>query len=212
MLVAVPGCATPVEKRAVFNSAGRAGARVVFVISEAKASAIGAGLPIAEPVASMICDIGGGTTDVAILSLGEIVASQSIRVAGDAMDRAVVDYLKRNYSLRVGLPAAEALRIEIGSAYPLEEELVEEVRGVDAVTGLPRKAILTSEEIREALAGRWKPSWMPSAKRSTSAAPTWPPIWSTTAWCWPVAVRCSAVWNALSKSGPAFRRAWPPIR
>ena len=126
--------------------------RVVYVISEAKASAIGAGLPIAEPIASMICDIGGGTTDVAILSLGEIVASQSIRVAGDAMDRAVVDYLKRNYSLRVGLPAAEALRIEIGSAYPLEEELVEEVRGVDAVTGLPRKAILTSEEIREALA------------------------------------------------------------
>ncbi len=152
VLVAVPGCATPVEKRAVFNSAARAGARVVFVISEAKASAIGAGLPIAEPIASMICDIGGGTTDVAILSLGEIVASQLIRVAGDAMDRAVVDYLKRNYSLRVGLPAAEALRIEIGSAYPLEEELVEEVRGVDAVTGLPRKAIITSEEIREALA------------------------------------------------------------
>jgi rod shape-determining protein MreB len=153
VLVAVPGCATPVEKRAVFNSAGRAGARVVYVISEAKASAIGAGLPIAEPVASMICDIGGGTTDVAILSLGEIVASESIRVAGDAMDRAVVDYLRRNYSLRVGLPAAETLRIEIGSAYPLEEELVEEVRGVDAVTGLPRKAILTSEEVREALRG-----------------------------------------------------------
>jgi rod shape-determining protein MreB and related proteins len=151
VLVAVPGCATPVEKRAVFNSAGRAGARTVYVISEAKASAIGAGLPIAEPVASMICDIGGGTTDVAILSLGEIVASQSIRIAGDAMDRAVVDYLRRHYSLRVGLPAAEALRIEIGSAYPPEEELVEEVRGVDAVTGLPRKAILTSEEIREAL-------------------------------------------------------------
>ncbi len=141
------------KKRAVFNSAGRAGARTVYVISEAKASAIGAGLPIAEPVASMICDIGGGTTDVAILSLGEIVASQSIRVAGDAMDRAVVDYLKRNYSLRVGLPAAESLRIEIGSAYPLEEEVVEEVRGVDAVTGLPRKAILTSEEMREALTG-----------------------------------------------------------
>jgi rod shape-determining protein MreB len=150
-LVAVPGCVTAVEKRAVFNSASRAGARIVYVISEAKASAIGAGLPIAEPVASMICDIGGGTTDVAILSLGEIVASQSIRVAGDAMDRAVVDYLRRHYSLRVGLSTAETLRIEIGSAYPLEEELVEEVRGVDAVSGLPRKAILTSEEVREAL-------------------------------------------------------------
>ncbi len=151
VLVTVPGCATPVEKRAVFNSAERAGARVVYVMSEAKAAAIGAGLPIAEPVASMICDIGGGTTDVAVLSLGEIVASQSIRVAGDSMDRAIVDYLKRNYSLRVGLAAAEALRIEIGSAYPLEEELVDEVRGIDAVSGLPRKAILTSEEIREAL-------------------------------------------------------------
>ena len=155
VLIAVPGCATPVEKRAVFNSAGRAGARIVYVISEAKASAIGAGLPIAEPIASMICDIGGGTTDVAILSLGEIVASQSIRVAGDAMDRAVVDYLRRNYSLRVGLPAAETLRIAVGSAYPLEEELVEEVRGIDAVSGLPRKAILTSEEVREAL---WRPA------------------------------------------------------
>jgi rod shape-determining protein MreB and related proteins len=99
----------------------------------------------------MICDIGGGTTDVAVLSLGEIVASQSIRVAGDSMDRAIVDYLKRNYSLRVGLAAAESLRVEIGSAYPLEEELVDEVRGIDAVSGLPRKAILTSEEIREAL-------------------------------------------------------------
>ncbi len=152
VLVTVPGCATPVEKRAVFNSAQRAGARVVYVMSEAKAAAIGVGLPIAEPVASMICDIGGGTTDVAVLSLGEIVASQSIRVAGDAMDRAIVDYLKRQYSLRVGLAAAEALRVEIGSAYPLEDELVDEVRGIDAVSGLPRKAILTSEEIREALA------------------------------------------------------------
>ena len=152
VLVTVPGCATPVEKRAVFNSAQRAGARVVYVMSEAKAAAIGVGLPIAEPVASMICDIGGGTTDVAVLSLGEIVASQSIRVAGDSMDRAIVDYLKRRYSLRVGLAAAESLRVEIGSAYPLEDELVDEVRGIDAVSGLPRKAILTSEEIREALA------------------------------------------------------------
>ena len=121
-------------------------------MSEAKAAAIGVGLPIAEPVASMICDIGGGTTDVAVLSLGEIVASQSIRVAGDAMDRAIVDYLKRHYSLRVGLAAAEALRVEIGSAYPLADEMVDEVRGVDAVSGLPRKAVLTSEEVREALA------------------------------------------------------------
>jgi len=152
VLVAVPGCITPVEKRAVYNSAERAGARQVYVISEAKAAAIGAGLPIAEPVASMICDIGGGTTDVAVLSLGDVVASQSIRVAGDAMDQAVVDYLRRHYSLRIGLAAAERLKLDIGSAHPLGDELSDEVRGVDAVSGLPRKATVTSEEIRAALA------------------------------------------------------------
>jgi rod shape-determining protein MreB and related proteins len=151
VVVAVPGCITPVEKRAVYNSTQRAGAREVFIIPEAKAAAVGAGLPIAEPVASMICDIGGGTTEVAVLSLGDIVASQSVRVAGDAMDQAVVDYLRRHYSLRIGISAAERLRIEVGSAYPLEEELVEEVAGVDAISGLPRKATITSEEVREAL-------------------------------------------------------------
>jgi rod shape-determining protein MreB len=152
VLVAVPGCITPVEKRAVYNSTQRAGAREVLVMAEAQAAAIGCGLPVSEPVASMICDIGGGTTDVAVLSLGEIVASQSIRTAGDAMDQAIVDYLRRHYHLRVGSSAAERLRIEIGSAYPLADELSAEVRGVDAISRLPRKATITSEEIREALA------------------------------------------------------------
>jgi rod shape-determining protein MreB and related proteins len=151
VLVAVPGCITPVEKRAVYNSAERAGAREVLVMSEAKAAAIGAALPISEPVASMVCDIGGGTTEVAVLSLGEVAAERSIRVAGDAMDQAIVDYLKRYYSLKVGSGAAERLRIEIGSAHPLEEELCDEVRGIDAISGLPRKATITSEEVREAL-------------------------------------------------------------
>jgi rod shape-determining protein MreB len=151
VLVAVPGCITPVEKRAVYNSAQRAGARQVFIISEAKAAAIGSGLPIAEPVASMICDIGGGTTDVAVLSLGEIVAAQSIRTAGDAFDSAIVDYLRRHYSLRIATTVAERLRIAIGSAAPLAEELSDEVSGVDAISRLPRKATLTSEEVREAL-------------------------------------------------------------
>ena len=151
VLVAVPGCVTPVEKRAVYNSTQRAGARQVFTIDEAKAAAIGAGLPIAEPLASMICDIGGGTTEVAVLSLGDVVASQSIRVAGDSMDQAIVDYLKRHYSLRVGIAAAEQLRINIGSAHPLVDELSDEVRGVDTVSGLPHKATITSEEVREAL-------------------------------------------------------------
>lgn len=152
VLVAVPGCITPVEKRAVYNSAQRAGASQVFLMPEAKAAAIGVGLPLAEPVASMICDIGGGTTDVAVLSLGEITASRSVRIGGDTMDEALVDYLRRHYNLRIGAPAAEQLRIAIGSAAPLEEELVDDVRGVDAVSGLPRKATITSEEVREALA------------------------------------------------------------
>ncbi len=152
VLIAVPGCITPVEKRAVFNSAQRAGASQVFLMPEAKAAAIGVGLPIAEPVASMICDIGGGTTEVAVLSLGDIVASRSVAIGGDAMDAAIASYFKRNYSLRVGLAVAEQVRISIGSAAPLDEELTEEVRGVDLVSSLPRKALVTSEEIREALA------------------------------------------------------------
>ncbi len=152
VLVSVPGCITPVEKRAVFNSTQRAGARQVFLQSEAKAAAIGAGLPIAEPVASMVCDIGGGTTEVAVISMADIVASRSIRTGGDEMDQAVVDYLRRHYSLRIGLPAAERLRIDTGSAYPLDEELVQEISGLDTQSGLPRKATITSEEVRQALA------------------------------------------------------------
>ena len=152
VLVAVPGCITPVEKRAVFNSVHRAGARQVWLLSEAKAAAIGAGLPIVEPVASMIVDVGGGTTETAVLSLGDTVASESIRTGGDEMDQAIVDYLRRHYSLRIGLPAAEQLRIDLGSADPLQDERVCQVSGVDTVSGLPRTATLTSEEIRQALA------------------------------------------------------------
>lgn len=152
VIVAAPGCITPVEKRALYNSTLRAGARQVFVMPEAKAAAIGASLPIAEPVASMVCDIGGGTTEVAVLSLSDVVASTSVPVGGDRMDRALVDYLRRHYSLRIGLPTAEQLRIDIGSAYPMDEELVDEVRGLDTVSGLPRKATITSEEVRHALA------------------------------------------------------------
>jgi len=151
VLVAVPGCITPVEKRAVFNSTHRAGARQVFLLPEAKAAAIGVGLPVGEPVASMVCDIGGGTTEVAVMSLGDVVASRSIRTGGDEMDQAVVDYLRRHESLRIGLAAAERLRIEIGSACPLDEELAEEVRGLDAVSGLPRRVTVTSQRVREAL-------------------------------------------------------------
>jgi rod shape-determining protein MreB len=152
VLVAVPGCITPVEKRAVFNSTHRAGARQVFLMSQAKAAAIGVGLPVTEPVASMVCDVGGGTTEVAVFSLGDAVAARSIRTGGDAMDRAVVDYLHRHYSLRIGVPAAEQLRIDVGSAYPLEQETSREIRGLDTASGLPRAATITSEEVRQAMA------------------------------------------------------------
>ncbi|HWC88549.1 MAG TPA: rod shape-determining protein [Pirellulales bacterium] len=151
VVVGAPASITSVEKRALFNSAHRAGARQVFLVPEAKAAAIGVGLPVAEPVASMICDIGGGTTEIAVLSLSDIVSQQSIRVGGDSMDQSIVDYLRRQFSLRIGISSAERLRIDIGSAYPLERELVDEVSGVDTASGLPRKATVTSEQIREAL-------------------------------------------------------------
>lgn len=152
VLVSIPGSITPVERRAVLASTLRAGARQVFLLETAKAAALGAGLPIAEPVASMVCAIGGGTTEVAVFSLGDVVASRSTRTAGDAMDQALADYLLRHYSLRIGLPAAERLKIDLGSAFPLEEEDAVEVAGLDAISGLPRKATLTSEEVREGLA------------------------------------------------------------
>lgn len=151
VVIAVPGGITPVEKRAVFASAERAGAGRVYLIEESKAASIGAGLPIAEPIASMICDIGGGTTDVAILSLGDVVSSKSVRVAGDEMDEAIVEYARQNFSLRIGTPTAEQVKIDIGSAFPLESELTAEVRGLDTISGIPRKATITSEEVREAL-------------------------------------------------------------
>jgi rod shape-determining protein MreB len=151
VVVAIPSGITAVEKRAVVNSAERAGAREVYLISEPKAAAIGAGLPVGEPVASMIVDIGGGTTEVAVISLGDIFAHESLRVAGDAMDEAIVQYVRRTYSLDIGYRTAENVKVEIGSAYKLEEELTTEVRGRDAIAGLPRAVTITSEEIREAL-------------------------------------------------------------
>ena len=151
VVIAVPGGITPVEKRAVFNSAERAGAGRVYLIDESKAAGIGAGLPISEPMASMVCDIGGGTTEIAILSLAETVVSRSIRVAGDEMDEAIVEYMKQHFSLRIGSQAAETIKIEAGSAFPLDQERTTEIRGVDTISGVPRKAVVTSEELREAL-------------------------------------------------------------
>ncbi len=153
MMIAIPSGITEVEKRAVKDSAERAGARSVDLIEEPKAAAIGAGLPIEDPAGNMIIDIGGGTTEFAVLSLGGIVCAQSIRIAGDEMDDAIVDYLSKNYNLMIGERTAEEIKIRIGSAYPLDEELSMDVRGRDLISGLPKTISITSVEIREALQG-----------------------------------------------------------
>lgn len=151
VVVTVPSGVTPVERRAVFNAAERSGAGQVFLMDAAFAAGVGAGLPIAEPVASMICSIGGGTTEIAVFSLGEVVAGASIRLGGDDMDEAVAEHLRRAYSLKVGPQTAERLKTDLGSAAPLDEEMTAEVGGLDAVSNAPRKAVVTSEDVRSAL-------------------------------------------------------------
>lgn len=151
VVIAVPSGITEVERRAVKESAIHAGAREVLLIQEPMAAAIGVGLPIEDPTANMIVDIGGGTTEIAIISLAGIVYSRSIRVGGDQMDTAITNYMKRAYNLLIGERTAEEIKIKIGSAYPLETELTLDVRGRDAVAGLPKTITITSQEIREAL-------------------------------------------------------------
>ena len=152
VVVAVPSGITEVERRAVKDSAIRAGARDVILIEEPMAAAIGVGLPIEDPAANMIVDIGGGTTEVAIVSLAGVVFTKSIRVGGDEIDNAIINYMKRAYNLMIGERTAEEIKIQVGSAYPLEEEMSMEVRGRDSVAGLPKTIQITSQEIREALA------------------------------------------------------------
>lgn len=152
VVVGIPSGVTEVERRAVLQAAQRAGASKAYVIEEPMAAAIGAGMPIEEPMGNMIVDIGGGTTEVAMISLAGIVHSRSIRVAGDEIDEAIGAYVRRAYNLFIGDRTCEQTKIEIGSAYPLEQELTIEVKGRDLVTGLPRGAVITSEEIRLAIA------------------------------------------------------------
>lgn len=151
IVIAVPGGITDVERQAVIGTAERAGARKVYLVEEPMAAGIGTGLPIVEPTASMIVDIGGGTTEVAIMSLADIASCDSIRVGGDDMNEAVIYHLKKTYNLLVGEARAEKVKMEIGSAAPLENEMTMEVAGRDTISGMPRKIVVTSEEIREAL-------------------------------------------------------------
>ena len=152
MVICVPSGITGVEQRAVQEAAESAGARKpAHIIEEPMAAAIGAGLPVHEPAGNMIVDIGGGTTEVAVISLGGIVASESIRIAGDELDEAIVNFVKKEYSLALGERTAEEIKIALGSACPSAEELYAEVRGRDLVTGLPKTIVVSTREIREAI-------------------------------------------------------------
>lgn len=152
VIVCVPSGVTEVEKRAVIDATQQAGAREAYLIEEPMAAAIGAGLPVEEPTGNMVVDIGGGTTEVAIISLGGIVTHKSIRIAGDEMDEAIANYIKRNYNMLIGERTAEEVKIKVGSAYPQEGEQGMEIRGRDLVTGLPRTLEVSAVEVREALA------------------------------------------------------------
>lgn len=151
VVVGVPSGVTAVEERAVREAALQAGAREAYLIEEPMAAAIGSGLPVHEPTGNMIVDIGGGTTEVAVISLGGIVTSRSIRIASDEMDEAVISHVKRTYNLMIGERTAEQIKIQIGTAYPIKTLEYEEVRGRDLVTGLPKTVQITSEEIYKAL-------------------------------------------------------------
>lgn len=151
VVICVPSGITPVEKKAVLEAIEQAGARSAYIIEEPLAAAIGAGLPVDEPTGSMVVDIGGGTSEVAVISLGGIVVSQSLRIGGDEMDEAIIYYLKKEHNLLLGERTAEKVKMEIGSAFPLENEEKMEINGRDLVTGLPKTIIITSQQIRKAL-------------------------------------------------------------
>ena len=152
IIISIPSGITPVERRAVKETAESAGAREVYLIEEPMAAAIGAGLPITEPVSSMVVDIGGGTTEVAVISLSGIVYAKSVRVAGDKLDEAIVQYMKRKYSLLIGERSAEVIKTTIGCAYPENELRTVDVKGRDIISGIPKIVEINSEEVREAMA------------------------------------------------------------
>src|SRR5204863_5222666 len=151
IVIGVPSEITQVEKRAVMDSAYRAKASEVHLVEQAMVAAIGAGLPITEPSGNMVVDIGGGTTDVAVISLAGIVYSKSVRVAGNELDEAIIQYIKRKYNLLIGERTAEQVKLEIGSAFPLEQPLSMELKGRDLIEGIPKTLTVTDGEIREAM-------------------------------------------------------------
>jgi rod shape-determining protein MreB len=152
IIIGIPSEVTQVEKRAVKDSALKAKASEVYLVDQAMAAAIGAGLPITEPSGNMVVDIGGGTTDIAVISLAGIVYSKSVRVAGNEMDESIIQYIKKKYNLLIGERSAEQVKLELGSAFPLDEPLTMEIKGRDLIEGIPKTLAITDAEIREALA------------------------------------------------------------
>ena len=205
VVVCVPSGVTGVEKRAVEEACLSAGARQAYLIEEPMAAAIGAGLPVGEPTGSMVVDIGGGTTEVAVISLGGIVVSQSIRVGGDELDEAIINYAKREYKLLIGQQTAEEVKLEIGSAYPMEEEVQAEIRGRDMVRACPRPSCSPARRSARRSRSRCRRSSTRSRRPSTARRRSWRPTSWTAASCSPAADRCCRA----STSACARRRRCP---
>ena len=181
IIICIPSGVTAVERRAVREAALKAGAKQVSVIVEPMAAAIGAGLPVAEAMGSMVVDIGGGTSEVAVISLGGIVSAKSVRVGGDEFDSSIINYVKRAYNLLIGERTAEMIKIEIGSASSYEGEGEVEIKGRDLADGLPKNISLSAKEVREALAAPCRRWWTPSRPPWKRPLPSWPLTSSTTA-------------------------------
>jgi len=209
VLVCVPYGVTQVERRAIQESAEGAGARWVRLIEEPMAAAVGAGMPVHEARGSMVLDIGGGTSEVAVISLNGIVYAASVRIGGDRFDEAIINYVRRNYGILIGEATAERIKIEIGSAYPGQQVREISVKGRNLSEGVPRSFTLNSNEILEALQeplqGIVAPSRLPSSRRRPSSAPTWP----SAASCSRAAARCCATSTSCSWRRPACR-SWSP--
>ena len=211
IMICVPTGITQVEKRAVKESAQSAGAREVYLIEEPMAAAIGADLPIQEPTSNMVVDIGGGTTEVAVISLSGIVYSRSVRVGGDKMDEAIMTHVKRKYNMLIGESSAEEIKIKIASAYPLDPEQQIEVKGRDLVTGIPQNIIITSEEVRKSARprpSRWTASCRPCASPWSRLRRNWPRTLWTAASCSRAAARCSRGWISFCARKPPCPSPW----
>ena len=213
VVVCVPSGVTGVEKRAVEEACLSAGARQAYLIEEPMAAAIGAGLPVGEPTGNMVVDIGGGTSEVAVISLGGIVVSQSIRIGGDELDEAIINYVKREYKLMIGQSTAEEVKLEIGSAFPLDEEVQAEIRGRDLVSpACPRPSCSPAKKCAWRWRSRWRRSSTRSRRRSTARRPSWPRTSWTGASCWPAAARCCRGSTSACVTRPRCRPTWPTHR